>query len=74
MLCIAHEVGRLWLAGCSEQERGWAPRGGFESWLGLMHEVGLLLVPLWATSTERLEPRSSEKKWTRVLHSSIVYS
>ena len=23
MLCIADEAGRLWVAGCSEQERGW---------------------------------------------------
>ena len=36
MLCTADEAGRLWAAGCSEQERGWVPRHEFESWLGLM--------------------------------------
>ena len=40
MLSIPEEAARLWLEGCSEQERGWAPRRGLESWLGLMHEVG----------------------------------
>ena len=42
MLCIAEEAARRWVAGCSEQERGWVPRRGLESWLGLMHEVGVL--------------------------------
>ena len=46
MLCIVEEAGRLWVAGCSEQERGWVSRGERVSWLGLMHEVGLLRVPL----------------------------
>ena len=46
MLCIAEEAGRLWVAGCSEQERGWVPRLELERWLCLMHEVGLLRVPL----------------------------
>ena len=46
MLCIAEEAGRLWVAGCSEQERGWVPRAELESLLGLMHEVAVLLAPL----------------------------
>ena len=46
MLSIPEEAARLWLEGCSEQERGWAPRRGLESWLGLMHEVGALRLPL----------------------------
>ena len=45
MLCIAEEAGRLWVAGCSEQERGWTPRVERESWLGLMREVAVLRVP-----------------------------
>ena len=46
MLSIPEEAARLWLEGCTEQERGWAPRRGLESWLGLMHEVGVLRLPL----------------------------
>ena len=46
MLCIAEEAGRLWVAGCTEQERGWVPRSELESWLGLMQEVGVLQQPL----------------------------
>ena len=48
MLCIAEEAGRRWVAGCSEQERGWAPRWTKRgrSWLCLMQEVELLRVPL----------------------------
>ena len=46
MLSIPAEAARLWGAGCSEQERGWVPRRGLESWLGLMHEVGVLRLPL----------------------------
>ena len=46
MLCIADEAGRLWVAGCSAQERGWVPRRKLESWLGLMREVALLRLPL----------------------------
>ena len=46
MLSLAEEAARRWLAGCSEQERGWVPRRGLESWLGLMHEVGVLRLPL----------------------------
>ena len=42
----AEETARRWVAGCSEQERGWAPRRGVESWLCLMHEVGALRLPL----------------------------
>ena len=45
-LSLAEEAARLWVAGCSEQERGWVPRCDFESWLGLMHEVGVLRLPL----------------------------
>ena len=46
MLSIPEEAARLWLEGCSEQERGWVPRVELESLLGLMHEVELLRVPL----------------------------
>jgi len=46
MLSIPEEAARLWLEGCSEQERDWAPRRGLESWLGLMHEVEALRLPL----------------------------
>ena len=46
MLSIPEEAARLRVAGCSEQERGWVPRRELESWLCLMHEVGLLRVPL----------------------------
>ena len=46
MLSIPEEAGRLWLAGCSAEERGWVPRRELESLLGLMHEVVLLRVPL----------------------------
>ena len=44
MLCIADEAGRLWVMGCSEQERGWVPHREDESWLCLMHKVGVLQV------------------------------
>ena len=46
MLSIPEEAARMWVAGCSEQERGWVPRRDLESWLGLMHEVGVLRLPL----------------------------
>ena len=46
MMCIPEEEARLWVARCSERERGWVPRCERESWLGLMHEVGLLRLPL----------------------------
>jgi hypothetical protein len=46
MLCLAEEEARRWVAGCSEQERGWVPRRGLEGWLGLMHEVEVLRLPL----------------------------
>ena len=46
MLCIADKAGRLWVAGCSEHERGRVPRRDLESWLCLMQEVGLLRVRL----------------------------
>jgi hypothetical protein len=36
---IAEEVARRWIADCTEQQRGWVPRRGRESWLGLMWEV-----------------------------------
>ena len=45
-LSLAEETARRWVAGCSEQERGWVSWCGTESWLGLMHEVGLLRLPL----------------------------
>jgi hypothetical protein len=31
-----------WIADCTDQERGWVPRRGRESWLGLMWEVEVL--------------------------------
>ena len=46
MLSIPEEAARLWVAGCSEQERGWVPHVELESRLGLMQEVELLRVPL----------------------------
>ena len=46
MLSIPEEAARLWVAGCSEQERGWVPRLEYESWLGLMREVEVLRLPL----------------------------
>ena len=46
MLRFVEKAARLWVAGCSEQERSWVPRLGFESWLGVMYEVELLRVPL----------------------------
>eukprot|EP01046_Picozoa_sp_COSAG06_P049167 COSAG06_NODE_7511_length_2479_cov_8.699580_4_plen_297_part_00 len=39
MWSIAEEVARRWIATGTEQERGWVPRRGRESWLGLMWEV-----------------------------------
>ena len=39
MWSIAEEGGRRWIATCTDQERGWVPRCGRESWLGLMWEV-----------------------------------
>ena len=45
-LSIPEEAGRLWVAGGSEQERGWVLRLERESWLELMHEVELLRLSL----------------------------
>jgi hypothetical protein len=42
MWSIAEEVARRWIADCTEQERGWVPRRGPESWLGLVWEVEVL--------------------------------
>jgi hypothetical protein len=39
MWSIAEEAGRRWIAACTNQERGWVPRRGRGSWLGLMWEV-----------------------------------
>jgi hypothetical protein len=36
---IIEEAARRWIASCTDQERGWVPRRGRESWLGLMWEV-----------------------------------
>jgi hypothetical protein len=36
---IIEEAARQWMATCAAQERGWVPRRGRESWLGLMWEV-----------------------------------
>ena len=38
------EVARRWVAGCTEQERGWVRTTA--SWLGAMHHVELLRLPL----------------------------
>ena len=46
MLSIPEEAGRLWVAGCSEQERGWVPWSGVESTLCLMQQVEMLRLPL----------------------------
>ena len=46
MLSLPEEAARRWVAGCSEQERGWVSYRTVESWLGLMHEVGVLRLPL----------------------------
>jgi hypothetical protein len=43
MWSIAEEVARRQIADCTDQERGWVPRRGRESWLGLMWEVESLL-------------------------------
>jgi hypothetical protein len=42
MWSIVEEVAHRWIAGCTDQERGWVPRRGRESWLGLMREVEVL--------------------------------
>eukprot|EP01046_Picozoa_sp_COSAG06_P014855 COSAG06_NODE_933_length_11441_cov_12.056075_5_plen_312_part_00 len=39
---IIQEAARRWTATCTDQERGWVPRRGRESWLGLMWEVVVL--------------------------------
>jgi hypothetical protein len=39
MWSIVEEAARRWIATCTHQERGWVPRRGRESWLGLMWEV-----------------------------------
>jgi hypothetical protein len=39
---IIEEAARQWIAACTDQERGWVPRRGRESWLGLMWEVQVL--------------------------------
>jgi hypothetical protein len=36
---IIEEAACRWIASCTDQERGWVPRRGRESWLGLMWEV-----------------------------------
>eukprot|EP01046_Picozoa_sp_COSAG06_P060891 COSAG06_NODE_13134_length_1289_cov_1.415126_2_plen_110_part_01 len=33
---IIQEAARQWIATCTDQEQGWVPRRGRESWLGLM--------------------------------------
>jgi hypothetical protein len=33
---IAEEAARRWITGCTDRERGWVPRRGRESWMGLM--------------------------------------
>eukprot|EP01046_Picozoa_sp_COSAG06_P055568 COSAG06_NODE_10258_length_1716_cov_2.036487_1_plen_291_part_00 len=36
---IIQEAARQWIANCTDQEQGWVPRRGRESWLGLMWAV-----------------------------------
>jgi len=43
---LVEEAARRWVAGCSEQERGWVSHRLGESWLSLMHEVEVLRLPL----------------------------
>jgi hypothetical protein len=55
MWSIAKEVARRWIADCTHQERGWVPRRGRESWLGLMWEVeSLRRCAVFGRSHERL--------------------
>ena len=43
MWSIIEEAARRWIATeCTDQEQGWVPRRGRESWLGLMWEVEVL--------------------------------
>ena len=42
MWSIIEEAARQWIVTCTDQERGWVPRRGRESWLGLMWEVQVL--------------------------------
>jgi hypothetical protein len=42
MWSIVEEVGRRWIVDCTDQEQGWVPRRGRESWLGLVWEVEVL--------------------------------
>ena len=46
MLSFPEEAARRWLAGCNEQERGWATRFGRESWIRPMSKVEELRLPL----------------------------
>jgi hypothetical protein len=39
---IIEEAARQWIVACTDQEQGWVPRHGRESWLGLMWEVEAL--------------------------------
>jgi hypothetical protein len=39
MWSISEEAARRRIADCTDQEQGWVPRRGRESWLGLMWEV-----------------------------------
>eukprot|EP01046_Picozoa_sp_COSAG06_P017500 COSAG06_NODE_1191_length_10329_cov_229.517107_6_plen_136_part_00 len=49
---VAEESARCWLVEeCTAQERGWAPREGGASWLGLMWRVERLRLPLAFTSS-----------------------
>ena len=49
---VAEESARCWLLDeCTAQERGWAPREGGASWLGLMWRVERLRLPLAFTSS-----------------------
>jgi hypothetical protein len=42
MWSIAEEAARRWIITCTNQERGWVPRRGRASWLGLMWELQVL--------------------------------
>ena len=74
MLSLVEEAARRWVAGCSEQERGWVSRHRLGSWLGLVREVLLLRLPPafdQARSSRRLHGyvASAKVTWANVMRS-----
>ena len=70
MLSLVGEAARQWVAGCSEQERGWVPRCELESLLGLMHrfvvEVEVLRQPLvFGRALDRITACLRTGRWQR---------